>query len=122
MIGQPSSPGICVSELRFGAVKPTAGEATCCIDMEMAPGVGRIAIPFCPLPAKAGRCHAAKLRRSLRHADRGCARLGKTSGRNDMIRGILAALLLVACASMAQAQTSPTVTSLGPDYPKIVIF
>jgi hypothetical protein len=39
-----------------------------------------------------------------------------------MIRGILAALALAACASMAQAQTRPTVTSLGPDYPKAVIF
>ena len=39
-----------------------------------------------------------------------------------MIRGILAALALAACVSMAQAQTRPTVTSLGPDYPKIVIF
>ena len=39
-----------------------------------------------------------------------------------MIRGILAALALVACASMAQAQTRPAVTSLGPDYPKVTIF
>src|ERR1700755_3252488 len=39
-----------------------------------------------------------------------------------MIRGILTALALVACASMAQAQTRPTVTSLGPDYPKVTIF
>jgi hypothetical protein len=37
MIGQPSSPGICVSELRFGGVKLIAGEATCCIDMAIAP-------------------------------------------------------------------------------------
>jgi hypothetical protein len=34
-----------------------------------------------------------------------------------MIRGFLAALALVACASMAQAQTKPAVTGLGPDYP-----
>jgi Domain of unknown function (DUF4886) len=39
-----------------------------------------------------------------------------------MIRGILAALVLAACASMAQAQTRPAVTSLGPDHPKVVIF
>ena len=37
MIGQPSSPGICVSELRFGGVKLIAGEATLCIDMAVAP-------------------------------------------------------------------------------------
>ena len=39
-----------------------------------------------------------------------------------MIRGFLAALAFAACASMAQAQTRPAVTSLGPDYPKAVIF
>jgi hypothetical protein len=33
MIGQPSSPGICFSELRFGSVKVNAGEATLCIDI-----------------------------------------------------------------------------------------
>jgi hypothetical protein len=37
MIGQPSSPGICVSELRFGGVKAIAGEATVCIDIAVAP-------------------------------------------------------------------------------------
>ena len=37
-------------------------------------------------------------------------------------QGIFAALALVACASMAQAQTRPAVTSLGPDYPKATIF
>jgi len=37
MIGQPSSPGIWVSELRLGGVKPIAGEATFCIDMASAP-------------------------------------------------------------------------------------
>ena len=35
--GQPSSPGICVSELRFGGVRLIAGETTLCIDMAMAP-------------------------------------------------------------------------------------
>jgi hypothetical protein len=39
-----------------------------------------------------------------------------------MIRGILAALALIACASTAQAQTRPAVTGLGPDYPKVTIF
>ena len=38
-----------------------------------------------------------------------------------MIRGISVALALAACASAAQAQTRPAVTSLGPDYPKITI-
>jgi len=38
--GQPSSPGICVSELRFGGVKVTVGEATLCIDMAIAPVSG----------------------------------------------------------------------------------
>src|SRR5579859_7963672 len=37
MMGQPSSPGIWVSELRFGGVKLNAGEATLCIDMAGAP-------------------------------------------------------------------------------------
>src|SRR3984893_14148990 len=37
MIGQPSSPGICVSVLRFGGLKLIAGEATCCIVMAIAP-------------------------------------------------------------------------------------
>jgi hypothetical protein len=37
MIGQPSSPGICVSELRFGGVKVIAGAATVCVDMAVAP-------------------------------------------------------------------------------------
>jgi hypothetical protein len=39
-----------------------------------------------------------------------------------MIRGFLATLAVVGCASMAQAQTRPAVTSLGPDYPKVTIF
>src|SRR6201994_2658901 len=64
-----------------------------------------------------------KLCRRLWHTNtEGCARLGKTSGRDDMIRRFRAALALVACASMAQAQPRPAVTSLGPDYPKITIF
>src|SRR6201994_806369 len=64
-----------------------------------------------------------KLCRRLWHTNtEGCARLGKTSGRDDMIRRFLAALALVACASMAQAQTRPAVTSLGLDYPKVTIF
>ena len=33
MIGQPSSPGICVSELRFVDGNAVAGEATVWIDM-----------------------------------------------------------------------------------------
>src|SRR5204863_554535 len=37
MIGQPSSPGMWVSELRFGGVRVIAGEATLCIDMAVAP-------------------------------------------------------------------------------------
>jgi len=42
MIGQPSSPGICVSELRFGGEKVIAGAATVCLDMAVAPdGSGR---------------------------------------------------------------------------------
>ena len=36
MIGQPSSPGMCVSSLRLGAVNGSAG-ATFCIDMTIAP-------------------------------------------------------------------------------------
>ena len=39
-----------------------------------------------------------------------------------MIRALLAALVLAACASTAQAQTRPAVTGLGPDYPKVTIF
>jgi hypothetical protein len=35
--GQPSSPGICVSEFRFGGVKVITGEATLCIDKAIAP-------------------------------------------------------------------------------------
>src|SRR3979411_3316283 len=37
MMGQPSSPGMCVSELRFGGVRAIGGEATLCIDMTVAP-------------------------------------------------------------------------------------
>src|SRR6185437_4069957 len=37
MIGQPSSPGICVSVLRFGGVKLIAGEAAVCIDIAVTP-------------------------------------------------------------------------------------
>src|SRR4249919_2594766 len=37
MIGQPSSPGMWVCELRLGGVKLIAGEATLCIDMTVAP-------------------------------------------------------------------------------------
>ncbi len=39
-----------------------------------------------------------------------------------MSRAIFAALALAAFASAVQAQTKPTVTSLGPDYPKTEIF
>src|SRR6201996_4958836 len=39
-----------------------------------------------------------------------------------MIRAVLAALALAVVASGAQAQTKPTVTSLGPDYPKTEMF
>jgi hypothetical protein len=37
MIGQPSSPGMCASELRLGGDNVIAGEATLCIDIEIAP-------------------------------------------------------------------------------------
>src|SRR5882724_11285889 len=37
MTGQPSSPGICASELRLGGVSVIAGEATLCMDMAIAP-------------------------------------------------------------------------------------
>jgi hypothetical protein len=37
MMGQPSSPGMWVSELRFGGVKVNAGETAVCIDMAVAP-------------------------------------------------------------------------------------
>ena len=39
-IGQPSSPGMCASELRWGGFSVIAAEATLCIDMAIAP-VGR---------------------------------------------------------------------------------
>src|SRR5215813_3760612 len=39
-----------------------------------------------------------------------------------MTRVTLAALMLAAVASAAQAQTRPTVTSLGPNYPKTEMF
>jgi hypothetical protein len=39
MNGQPSSPGMWVSELRLGAVKLIAGEITFCVDMAGAPSV-----------------------------------------------------------------------------------
>jgi hypothetical protein len=39
-----------------------------------------------------------------------------------MIRGFLAALVLAVCVSGAEAQTKPTVTSLGPNYPKTEMF
>lgn len=39
-----------------------------------------------------------------------------------MIRGFLAALALIGCASMAQAQTRPDVTTLGPDFPRSEMF
>src|SRR6185312_3472735 len=83
---------------------------------------GKQSITCCPLAAKASKFHAAKIRLSWRRTAARCARLGKTSGRSDMIRGILAALALIACASTAQAQTRPAVTGLGPDYPKVTIF
>jgi hypothetical protein len=54
---------MCVSELRFGGVKPMAGEATCCIDMAKAPEFKRVAIPCCPRAAKINRFYPAKLRR-----------------------------------------------------------
>src|SRR5580692_6588834 len=70
MIGQPSSPGICVSELRFGAVKPVAGEATFCIDMAVAPGLDEWqSIACCPPTAKASGSCAAKLRRYRRRVE-----------------------------------------------------
>jgi hypothetical protein len=37
MIGQPSSPGMCVNWLRLGGVKGALGEAPPCIDMLLAP-------------------------------------------------------------------------------------
>jgi uncharacterized protein DUF4886 len=38
------------------------------------------------------------------------------------IRGFGAALVLVVCASAAQAQTKPAVTTLGPNFPKTEMF
>ena len=39
-----------------------------------------------------------------------------------LIRGCVVASALLACVSVAQAQTRPQVTSLGPDFPKTEIF
>ena len=39
-----------------------------------------------------------------------------------MTKVTLAALMLAAMASAAQAQTRPAVTSLGPNYPKTEMF
>ena len=39
-----------------------------------------------------------------------------------MIRGFWAALAVVACASAAHAQTRPSVTTLGPTFPKTEMF
>jgi hypothetical protein len=46
-------------------------------------------------------------------------------GRNvvsNVIRGICAVLALACWTATAQAQTRPTVTSLGPDFPKVELF
>jgi len=39
-----------------------------------------------------------------------------------IVKGLLVALVLGACASAANAQTKPAVTSLGPNYPKTEMF
>src|SRR5262249_23576081 len=77
MIGQPSSPGICVSVLRFGGVKVNAGEAILCIDMADAPCLretrtDKSVVQNSPLRGrcKACRLYPAKLRRDPANATR----------------------------------------------------
>src|ERR1700743_1711513 len=70
MTGQPSSPGIWVSELRFGGARLNTGEATFCIDiadkLRQIAGSDRFRNQNSLLPARRKDCrlHGAKLRRS----------------------------------------------------------